>query len=216
VDVPGLPNISDWSKMERLTEEFEATGLYLSGHPLDDYGTAMKRLKVKAKADITATGTSGAKVMAGTLLGVSERTSKKGNRYAFLSFTDPSGVFEAICFSEILSEKRDILEPGNSFFIRAQYDAEEGRFSINGLQLLEKAAKAAVPGLAVVVESEKPLRALRDILSGGNQGKGHVTVISRLGQGAEVELELRGGYALTPDMVNAVRAIPGIVETREI
>ena len=216
VDAPGLPDIPDWSTMDRLNEEFDATGLYLSGHPLDDYGTAMKRLKIKSQADIIAIGKSGSKAMAGILLAVSERTSKKGNRYAFLSFTDTSGVFEAICFSEILSEKRDLLVPGNSFFIRAQYDAEEGRFSVNVLQLLETAADSAVPGLAVVVESEKPLRALRDILSDGSRGRGHVTVISRLGEGSEVELGLRGGYALTPDKINAVRAIPGIIETREI
>ncbi len=216
VDAPGLPDISDWSKMDRLDEEFDATGLYLSGHPLDDYGTAMKRLKVKAHADIIAAGTSGSKRMAGTLQGVSKRTSNKGNRYAFLSFTDTSGVFEAICFSEILSEKREILETGNSFYIYANFDAENGRFSVNGLQLLEKAADSAVPGLAVVVESEKPLRALRDILADGSQGKGQVLVISRLEEGSEVELELKGSYSLTPEMINAVRAIPGIVETREI
>ena len=216
VDTPSLPDISEWSKMDRLDEEFDATGLYLSGHPLDDYGTAMKRLKVKTQADIIAAGASGSKRMAGTLQGVSERTSKKGNRYAFLSFTDTSGVFEAICFSEILSEKREILETGNSFYIHAQYDAEEGRFSVNGLQLLEKAADSAVPGLAIVVESEKPLRALRDILADGNQGRGQVMVISRLEEGSEVELELKGSYSLTLEMINAVRAIPGIVETREI
>ena len=153
--------------------------------------------------------------MAGTLLGVSERTSKKGNRYAFLSFTDTSGVFEAIAFSEILSENRDMLVPGNSFFIRAQFDADDGRFSIQGLEPLEKAARKAMPGLAVVVESETPLKALRDVLADGRQGKGQVVVTSRLGEGREVDVELPGGYALTPDVIEAVRAIPGIVEARE-
>ena len=153
--------------------------------------------------------------MAGTLLGVSERTSKKGNRYAFLSFTDTSGVFEAIAFSEILSENREALVPGNSFFIRAQFDNDEGRFSIQGLEPLEKAAHKAVPGLAVVVETETPLKALRDVLADGRQGKGQVVVTSRLGQGREVDVELPGGYALTTDVIKAVRAIPGIVETRE-
>ena len=154
--------------------------------------------------------------MVGTLLGVSERTSKKGKRYAFLSFTDTSGVFEAIAFSEILSENREALVPGNSFFIRAQFDNDEGRFSIQGLEPLEKAADKAVPGLAVVVETETPLKALRDVLADGRQGKGQVVVTSRLGQGGrEVDVELHGGYALTPDVIKAVRAIPGIVETRE-
>ena len=214
-DTPELPDTPDWPKMERLHEEFEATGIYLSGHPLDDFATTMKRLKVKTQSAIAQAGKSGPRRMAGTLLGVSERTSKKGNRYAFLSFTDTSGVFEAIAFSEILSENRDTLVPGNSFFIRAQFDADDGRFSIQGLEPLEKAARKAMPGLAVVVESETPLKALRDVLADGRQGKGQVVVTSRLGEGREVDVELPGGYALTPDVIEAVRAIPGIVEARE-
>ena len=70
-------------------------------------------------------------------------------------------------------------------------------------------------GLAVVVETETPLKALRDVLADGRQGKGQVVVTSRLGQGREVDIELPGGYALTPDVIEAVRAIPGIVEARE-
>ena len=109
VEAPSLPEIADWQKMDRLTEEFEATGLYLSGHPLDDFTPIMKRLKVKTNADIISAGKPGPRRMAGTLLGISERTSKKGNRYAFLSFTDTSGVFEVIAFSETLNQNRDIL-----------------------------------------------------------------------------------------------------------
>ncbi|HJO73665.1 MAG TPA: DNA polymerase III subunit alpha [Rhodospirillales bacterium] len=212
--VPSLPEIDDWLKMDRLSEEFEATGLYLSGHPLDDFAPIMKRLKVKTSADIVTAGKSGPRRMAGTLLGISERTSKKGNRYAFLSFTDTSGVFEAIAFSETINQNRDILEAGQSFFIRAQFDTD-GRFSVQSLQLLEKAGDKVIPGLAVVVSSATPLTALRDVLSGWRHGRGHVTVTSRLEEGAEVDIELSGGYALTPDVINAVRAIPGIVEARE-
>ena len=56
VEAPSLPEIADWQKMDRLTEEFEATGLYLSGHPLDDFTPIMKRLKVKTNADIISAG----------------------------------------------------------------------------------------------------------------------------------------------------------------
>jgi len=214
VEAPSLPEIADWQKMDRLTEEFEATGLYLSGHPLDDFTPIMKRLKVKTNADIISAGKPGPRRMAGTLLGISERTSKKGNRYAFLSFTDTSGVFEVIAFSETLNQNRDILELGQSFFIRAQFDADS-RFSVQSMQLLEKAGDKVIPGLAVVVSSATPLSALRDVLSAWRHGRGHVTVVSRLEEGAEVDIELSGGYALTPDDINAVRAIPGIVEARE-
>ena len=215
-DMPTLPDISDWSKLDRLTEEFNATGLYLSGHPLDDFVVSMKRLKVKNHADIIAASKSGLKRMAGTLLGISERISKKGNRYAFLTFTDTSGVFELICFSDTLVEKREVLETGNSFFIQAQYDSQQERFSINSIKLINEATNDAIAGLAVVVESDKPLRALRDILADGRQGDCQVLVVSRLSEVLEVELELKDSYKLTTEMINAVKAIPGIIETREI
>jgi DNA polymerase-3 subunit alpha len=214
---PALPEISDWPKIERLQEEFDATGLYLSGHPLDDFGPALKRLKVKTAADIIASGKSGSKRMAGTLMDISERTSRKGNRYAFLSLMDMSGVYEVIVFSEILSGKRALLEIGNSFFIRANAQFEdETRFTVQSLESLDQAAADAAPGLAVVIDSPEPLNALRDVLAGRRQGQGQVRVISRLDDGSEAELELKDGYSVSADVIAVVRAIPGIIEAREI
>jgi len=174
-------------------------------------------LKVKLFTDIIQAGKSGPRRMAGTLLDISERTSKKGNRYAFLTFTDTSGVFEVLAFSETLSEHRAILENGNSFFIRATFEEENARFTVQGLEGLEKAAAGTSTGLAVVVESTEPLAPLRDVLEGRKRkGKAQVRVISRLEGGSEVELELPGGYAVSAELVDAVRAIPGIIEVREI
>ncbi|MCH7864871.1 MAG: hypothetical protein IIC56_06635 [Proteobacteria bacterium] len=216
-ETPSLPETPDWPEMERLEEEFAATGIYLSGHPLDEFATIMKRLKVKTHAAIVEAGKSGPRRMAGTLMGVSERTSKKGNRYAFLTFSDTSGVFEVLAFSEILSEHRAILENGHSFFIRATFEKEDARFTMQDLEGLAKAAAGTSAGLAVVVESTEPLAPLRDVLEGRKRrGKAQVRVISRLEGGSEVELELPGGYAVSAELVDAVRAIPGIVEVREI
>ena len=50
--------------------------------------------------------------MAGLLLGKQERTSAKGNRFAFLQLTDQTGMFEATIFSDRLSAAREHLEPG--------------------------------------------------------------------------------------------------------
>ncbi|MEO1265954.1 MAG: hypothetical protein AAFV26_09635, partial [Pseudomonadota bacterium] len=50
--------------------------------------------------------------IAGIVVGARERKSQKGNAYAFASFTDTTGPFEAIVFSELLSEKRQLLKAG--------------------------------------------------------------------------------------------------------
>ncbi len=218
IDKPALPATADWPPMERLRQEFDAIGFYLSAHPLDAYATALRRLKVKTSSDVTAAGRPGSVRMAGTLIGVRERTSAKGNRYAFLQFSDTSGVFETVCFSEVLSEHRAVLEVGNSLLVRAtaQFEGETARFTVQDLEPLERAAAKAVGGMAVVVESPAPLAALRDVLAGQRRGRGQVRVISRLGEGSEVEVELPGSYAVSPQVMTAVRAIPGIVEAREI
>jgi len=43
LDNPALPSVEMWLPMERLNEEFNAVGFYISGHPLDDYARAMKQ-----------------------------------------------------------------------------------------------------------------------------------------------------------------------------
>ncbi len=43
-----LPNVEPWLPAERLQKEFDAIGFFLSGHPLDDYVTALKRMRVQS------------------------------------------------------------------------------------------------------------------------------------------------------------------------
>ena len=127
---------------------------------------------------------------------------------------DLSGDFEAVAFSETLSAHRANLVPGKSFFIRAQFDGDNGRFQIQELKPLETAAGA--PGLAIVVDSKAPLAALREVLSTGRRGQGQVRLITRLEDGAEVEVELREGYAISKQVLDSIGAVPGIVEAREL
>ncbi len=218
IDRPALAAAADWPPMERLRQEFDAIGFYLSAHPLDAYATALRRLKARPSSEVIAAGRPGSAWMAGTLIGIKERTSAKGNRYAFLQFSDSAGVFEATCFSETLNEHRAVLEVGNSFLIHAaaQFEGDTARFNVQDLEPLERAAAKAVGGVAVVVDSPAPLATLKDVLAGQRRGRGQVRVISRLGEGSEVEIELPGGYAVSPQVLRAVRAIPGIVEAREI
>ena len=51
--------------------------------------------------------------LAGIVIGRQERTSAKGNRFAFVQLSDTSGMFEALVFSETLSTSRELLEPGH-------------------------------------------------------------------------------------------------------
>ena len=47
-----LPATPDWPPMEKLRHEFEAIGFYLSAHPLDSFGSTLKRLDVVSYVDL--------------------------------------------------------------------------------------------------------------------------------------------------------------------
>ena len=82
--------------------EYEAVGFFLSGHPLDDYATALKRLRVQSWAEFSRAVKAGATAgkVAATVVSRMERRTKTGNKMGILGLSDPTGHFEAVLFSE--------------------------------------------------------------------------------------------------------------------
>ena len=213
-----LSNLDDWAPLERLKHEFDAIGFYLSAHPLDAYTKTLEYMSVNSSAEIMSEKKLNTSKLAGTLIGKKERTSAKGNRYAFLQFSDPSGVFEATCFSEILSEFREQLNIGSSFIIRSSisYESEQPRIVINRLEPLEQAADCVDLGLKIWIDRIEPVGSLRDILSRQGEGKGSITLITKLTATQEVEINLGETFRVSPELLLAVKTIPGVTDAREI
>ena len=84
--------------MERLRHEFEAIGFYLSAHPLDAYGASLKRLDVVQFGDLPAwldrPADHPGQARRHRGRPKQERTSARGNRFAFVQLSDASGMFE--------------------------------------------------------------------------------------------------------------------------
>ncbi len=213
-----LPLRDVWLPMERLSHEFEAVGFYLSGHPLDDYMKPLAKLGVDTWAAFQQKAlTKGASAgkLAGTITHRQERRSKSGNKFAFIGFSDPTGQFEAICFSDTLAAARDLLEPGKAVIARVECDVEgeEIKLRLQGVEVLDKAAAAIVTGLTIFVRDTKPLDSIAMRLSSG--GKAPVRMILQLESGREVELALGNKFAITPQIKGAIKAIQGVVDVHD-
>ncbi len=216
-----LPEVPDWPGVERLTPEFEAIGFYLSAHPLAAYGAALQRLGVTAAADLSRS--VGGNVMrvrlAGVVLRRQERVSSRGSRFAFVQASDASGMFEVTVFSEILSANRELLEPGQTvlFVVEARRDNDQLRLTAQAVHSLERAAAQAATGVRIVVDRPDPLPRLKETLSRSEQGRGLVTLRLRLPtRREEVDLQLPGGFAISPAVLAGLRDIPGVVGVHEI
>ncbi|WP_135077984.1 DNA polymerase III subunit alpha [Terasakiella sp. SH-1] len=213
-----LPNVPDWPGMERLSQERSAIGFYLSAHPLDTYSKTLQRLGVKSYSDIVQAGISGPVKIAGTVGVKREKISQKGNRFAFVTLSDSSGDYEIAVFSEALSACRDYLEPGQSVFIMAsaQFEEENVRFIANNVDLLDVKAARATAGLKIFIEDITAVSLMKELLEREGKGKGNVTVMARIDATTEAEINLKEGYRITPGLLQAVKAVPGIADVQEI
>ncbi|MCX5515311.1 DNA polymerase III subunit alpha [Kaistia algarum] len=201
-----------WLPAEKLQREFAVVGFYLSAHPLDEYAPVLKRLRVQNWADFSEAVHRGAAAgrLAGTVTARQERKTKTGNRMGIVQFSDPTGQFEAILFSEALNEFRDVLEPGLSVVVQvAAEDRPEG-ISVRIVSVKPLDAMATgLKQLRVFLRGEAPLPSLDRHLPRG--GDGDVSLVLLLDGGQrEVEVQLPGRYALSPQLASALRAVGGI------
>jgi DNA polymerase-3 subunit alpha len=217
---PQLPKMPDWAPMERLQNEFAAIGFYLSSHPLAAYERSLQRLGVCRAAELTALlarGTPGRIKLAGTVIDRMERTSAKGNRFAFVQCSDQSGAFELTVFSELLGSKRNLLEPGQAVLVSAdgRLDGEQVKLTAQSVEKLDDAVANAAAGLRIIVSDPAALEALRKTLD-GKKGRGRVTLVVPMPDEAEAEVTLPGTYSIAGGLRDAIGMLPGIAQVEEI
>ncbi len=214
-----LPARDGWLPMERLAQEFEAVGFYLSGHPLDEYAKALNRMGVESYASfvekVQSRGASAAK-LAGTITSKQERRSKAGNRFAFIGFSDPTGQFEAICFSDTLQAARDLLEPGTSVIARIEADTEgeDIKLRLLGVESLERAAAQAVSASRSSSAITSRLSRLPSGFSLVDGRRCGFTVIEDTGR--EINISLGDRFVVTPQFRGALKAVQGVVDVQEL
>ncbi|WP_027288997.1 DNA polymerase III subunit alpha [Rhodovibrio salinarum] len=210
-----LPRVDDWPDMERLRYEFDAIGFYLSAHPLDSYGQTLERMRVTKFGDIPKLMKvePGRKKAAGIVAGRQERRTKTGNKFAILTVSDQSGVYEVWVFSEVLNKTRDLLVAGQPVLLtlEVQVNGDDVRFTAQEIEDLDQAAANAAAGLRVYLHTPDPLPHLKSILAREGRGRGKVSVVLDLDHGEEVEMELPDSYKLSPNARQALKSIPGVV-----
>ncbi len=210
-----LPVTAAWLPADRLHREFQVVGFYLSAHPLDEYRAAMKKMRVQSYAEFSAAVKQGATAgrLAGTVTSKQERKTRTGNKMGVVNFSDTSGQYEAVLFSEGLAQYRDMLEPGKSLVITVSAeDRPEGiNMRIGTVQSLDEAASQSQKAMRVFIRDDRPASTLQSQLTQRGDGRVSIIVIKGEGQG-EVEIELQDRYRISPQVASAMRAVPGVVE----
>lgn len=113
------PTTTDWNILEKSQKEFEALGFYLNNHPLDIYQDIIHNLKLQNSSNFEQIIVTSNTIIccAAIILSKEERSSRNGQKFAFITFSDQHGMFEIPFFSENYARVREWIEPGLAVYL---------------------------------------------------------------------------------------------------
>ena len=172
-------------------------------------------MRVQTFADFAVAVKRGATAgrLAGRVTSKQERKTRTGNKMGIVAFSDSSGQFEAVLFSEMLNQYRDLLEAGKSLVMTVQAEERpEGiGLRIQTLRSLEEESLQTQKALRVYVRDSGPLRSIAAHLNTKGDGLVSFIVIKENGQ-REIEVELNDRFRISAEIAAAMRSTPGVLD----
>lgn len=152
---PEIPKCEEWGRMEKLSKEKDVIGIYLSGHPLDEYKFEMENFctaKVQDLSDLASAKNRGEMRMAGIVVEAQHRMTKSGKPFGILVLEGYNENFRFFLFSDDYVKYKSYLTLGWFLFLKGKVQerryGDELEFKISGIELLsdlrDKMAKEVV------------------------------------------------------------------------
>jgi DNA polymerase-3 subunit alpha len=215
-----LESFDEYELKELLELEKQSLGFYVSGHPLDEYREQIDQIKYTLSSELDDLGDGSEALFIGKVETITERISKKGNKFAIISIMDFHGNIELMLFEDKLKELKedfDLDEP-IAFKVRITKDDQFTRINLRKIETIKEAKKEKIktkakeiqePPLTVAVnftDDEKIMYDLFEIIA-HNQGKRELKLLvkSKLG-----DIELDTGFKVTSNIENLVKSLDGV------
>ncbi|MGZ5035388.1 MAG: DNA polymerase III subunit alpha [Usitatibacter sp.] len=179
-----LTRVPMWGERERLVNEKQSLGFYLSGHPFNAYRDELRRF---ARTPLANLAPSMEPVMlAGVIYGVQMRNSRRG-RMAILTLDDGSARVEVVVFGELFHEKRSVVQEDQVIVVKGRIFPDEfsGGLRITADQLMDLAEVRAAHArlLRLCINGQADSAKLKSLLAQYAGGKCHVAIRYRNARG---------------------------------
>ncbi len=145
-----------WSMKQRLNGEKETLGLYLTGHPIDEFDEQLNHLVTARIANIKPEKNK--QSIAGMVVAFRVMRTKRGDNMAFITLDDRTGRMEVAIFSDVFDEHRAILVKDAMLVVEGQisHDDYSGglKMRADGILDLAQARQKNVAGITLVWKQE--------------------------------------------------------------
>ena len=219
MQAPVLPVAEKWTSLVQLKREKEVTGMYLSGHPLEDY-----RLEIDCFCSCMIADLENHKnqevAIAGIVVGYESKVSRNGKPFGVFSIEDFSGATEMVLWGEDFLRYKHFLESGSMLFIKGKYQLrfnsdDRWELKISSVQLLqdvrEKNTKRVSLAIPLDEVSEELILKMENLLT---KYKGNYPVAIRvedLDQNVALNFAaLKSGVNLSEEFMTEVANVPEV------
>ncbi|CAM3281415.1 DNA polymerase III subunit alpha [Aquirufa ecclesiirivi] len=139
---PRIPSAEAWSVMEQLKNEKEVVGVYISGHPLDEYRIEINNFCNSSVSQLELKG-GNVQSFAGIVTKMNVRTSGNGNQFMIFSLEDFTGTTEFALFAKDYIEFERFIGLDRLLFIQGIYKnknsySDQKAFKIQSIELLSE------------------------------------------------------------------------------
>ena len=144
-----LPDIPEYSAAELMTMEKETTGLYLTGHPMDQYRELVRRrgavpigsiMTDFAREEGPQEYRDGQRVMvAGIVAAYKTRTTRNNTLMAYVNLEDDTGGMELLCFSRVMDESGGYIRDNSALLVTGKIsvrDEKEPQIMVDSIRPL--------------------------------------------------------------------------------
>ena len=112
-----LPDVPEFDPLERLIQEKEQLGFYVSGHPLEEYSDIIENYTTASTQTLAAHRMDSDVFVAGLITEVKNITTRKGDAMAVLGFEDLEGTVEVVVFPDTYKKAGELVE-GRAIWMR--------------------------------------------------------------------------------------------------
>lgn len=156
---PQIPDCPPWDDLVRLRIEKEVIGLYLSGHPLDQYKMELERFTT-CPVDKTMEHKGKDVKIAGIVTNVNIRNTKNGDKYCHMTLEDFNGNFEITLWSKDYVKFSAYCDMGAFLYVHGKVQSRYGRpdefeFKPTAFGLLSEVRSAMCKGVKIQLGLEK-------------------------------------------------------------
>jgi len=138
-----MPEVGEWPLAERLRYEKEALGLFLSGHPVEEYLPDADRMRVTPSERLATLAAEKEVSLLGMISTLKVIKTKKGDKMAFAQLEDMSGSVEAVFFPEAFARAQAVLASDQPVVVRGKMDRKTEENKGGGLKILADSAEPA-------------------------------------------------------------------------